>query len=81
MIFACQAPPKKVPRTLDNTRVYDETMVNPQDEEVMADEAIDEVSTYFNREITPKILLTTSDRPSTVRSILHIVKFYLIIGL
>ena len=55
-----------MPKTLDNMRVYDETMVNPQDDEVIADEASDEISTYFNREITPKILLTTSDRPSPV---------------
>ena len=30
------APPKQVPRTIENTRVYDETMVNPDDEEVSA---------------------------------------------
>ena len=30
------------------------------------DEAQDEVAPYFNRETTPKILLTTSDRPSPV---------------
>ena len=30
------------------------------------DEAQDEMSSYFNRETTPKILLTTSDRPRPV---------------
>ena len=29
-----QAPPKKVPKTIESMRVFDETMVNPQDEEV-----------------------------------------------
>ena len=29
-----QAPPKKVPKTIESMRVYDETMVNPEDEEV-----------------------------------------------
>lgn len=29
-----QAPPKQVPRTIENTRVKDETIVNIDDEEV-----------------------------------------------
>ncbi|KAK3602382.1 hypothetical protein CHS0354_026270 [Potamilus streckersoni] len=58
-----KAPPKKVQRTIENTRVYDETMVNPQDEEVAVDEAQDEMASYFNRETIPKILITTCDRP------------------
>ncbi|KAL3868393.1 hypothetical protein ACJMK2_041204 [Sinanodonta woodiana] len=58
-----KAPPKKVPRTIENTRVYDETMVNPQDEEVALDKAQDEMASYFNRETIPKILITTCDRP------------------
>ena len=29
-----KAPPKKVPKTIENQRVYDETMVDPEDEEV-----------------------------------------------
>ncbi|XP_077981160.1 ribosome production factor 1-like [Glandiceps talaboti] len=58
-------PAKRIPRTIENTRVYDETMVDPQDEEVLYDEATDEMATYFNRETTPKILITTSDRPKS----------------
>ncbi|KAK3090283.1 hypothetical protein FSP39_010615 [Pinctada imbricata] len=58
-----KAPPKKVPKTIENMRVFDETMVNPQDTEVMIDEAQDEMSSYFNRETLPKILITTCDRP------------------
>ena len=36
----------------------------------MADEAQDEMAPYFNRETTPKILITTTDRPSLV-SFIH----------
>ncbi|XP_071118650.1 ribosome production factor 1-like [Haliotis cracherodii] len=60
-----EAPPKKVPKTIESMRVFDETMVNTQDEEIMKDESQDEMSTYFNRKTTPKILLTTTDRPTT----------------
>lgn len=49
-------------------RVPDETMVNLEDEEIMADENTDELSTYFNRETIPKILITTSDRPRMVKT-------------
>lgn len=64
-----KAPPKAVPKTIENQRVYDETVVDPNDEEVAFDEATDEFSSYFSRETTPMILITTSDRPrgKTVR--------------
>uniref|UniRef100_A0A4W3HRQ1 Ribosome production factor 1 n=1 Tax=Callorhinchus milii TaxID=7868 RepID=A0A4W3HRQ1_CALMI len=58
-----KAPPKEVPKTIENQRVYDETTVDPTDEEVVFDEATDEFSSYFSRKTTPKILITTSDRP------------------
>nr|XP_004653705.2 ribosome production factor 1 [Jaculus jaculus] len=58
-----KAPPKPVPKTIDNQRVYDETTVDPNDEEVAYDEATDEFASYFNRQTSPKILITTSDRP------------------
>ncbi|XP_054838013.1 ribosome production factor 1 [Eublepharis macularius] len=58
-----QAPPKPVPKTIENQRVYDETAVDPNDEEVALDEATDEFAPYFNRQTVPKILITTSDRP------------------
>lgn len=29
-----QAPPKEVPKTIENQRIYDETVVDPEDEEV-----------------------------------------------
>ncbi|XP_071953365.1 ribosome production factor 1-like [Antedon mediterranea] len=58
-----KAPPKQAPKTIENLRVYDETMVDPTDQEVMHDEAQDEMASYFNRLTEPKILITTSDRP------------------
>ncbi|XP_073401007.1 ribosome production factor 1-like [Dendrobates tinctorius] len=58
-----KAPPKPVPKTIENQRVYDETTVDPADEEVAYDEATDDFAPYFNRKTTPKILITTSDRP------------------
>ncbi|XP_042320259.1 ribosome production factor 1 [Sceloporus undulatus] len=58
-----KAPPKPIPKTIENQRVYDETTVDPNDEEVTLDEATDEFAPYFNRQTVPKILITTSDRP------------------
>ncbi|XP_058955989.2 ribosome production factor 1 [Pocillopora verrucosa] len=54
--------PKQVPRTIDNTRVADETIVEPQDEEVLNDEETDEFAAYFRCEVVPKVLITSSDR-------------------
>ena len=34
--------------------------------QVAADEAQDEMAPYFNRETAPKVLITTTDRPSQV---------------
>lgn len=42
-IFSFQAPPKEVPKTIENQRIYDETTVNPEDEEVNCDP----YSTYY----------------------------------
>uniref|UniRef100_A0A914C2Z7 Brix domain-containing protein n=1 Tax=Acrobeloides nanus TaxID=290746 RepID=A0A914C2Z7_9BILA len=56
------APPKQEPRTIENTREPDDTMVQFDDEEVMHDEAYDEFASYFNREVQPKVLLTTSPK-------------------
>ncbi|XP_003745783.2 ribosome production factor 1 [Galendromus occidentalis] len=57
------APPKQIPRTLENTREYDETVVEAGDEEVELDDQTDEFASYFNKEYVPKILLTTVDKP------------------
>lgn len=62
-VFLFQAPPKQIPRTLENTREYDETIVEAGDEEVDLDDQTDEFASYFNKEYVPKILLTTVDKP------------------
>merc|ERR1719223_1458595 len=55
---------KKVsPKTLDNTREIETTLVQ-QDPEVFADEAEDEFARYFQSETPPKVLVTTRPRPS-----------------
>jgi len=55
-----EAPPAKQQRTLENTREKDETIVQPDDTEVVEDEAMDEFSDYFQNKKPPKILITTS---------------------
>eukprot|EP00252_Welwitschia_mirabilis_P015907 TRINITY_DN35299_c0_g1_i1.p1 TRINITY_DN35299_c0_g1~~TRINITY_DN35299_c0_g1_i1.p1 ORF type:complete len:334 (-),score=58.48 TRINITY_DN35299_c0_g1_i1:437-1438(-) len=56
-----EEPPKPKPqRTIENTREFDETICRPEDEELSADNAFDEFSSYFNLERIPKILLTSS---------------------
>jgi len=55
-----EAPPKEQPKTIENTREYDVTMVDPEDEEVIHDEINDEMAQYFNRKSTPKVLITIS---------------------
>lgn len=56
------APPKQVPRTIDNTRVADDTIVEPEDHEVRNDEESDQLATYFRCEMVPKVLITSTDR-------------------
>ncbi len=60
-----QAPPKQVPRTLENTRIPDETIVLPDDEEVLQDEKTDELSMYFDLKATPKVLILSILKPSS----------------
>jgi ribosome production factor 1 len=55
--------PKAVPKTLDNTRELEPTMVL-NDPEIVADEADDEFARYFQSESPPKVLVTTRPRPS-----------------
>jgi ribosome production factor 1 len=58
------APPKQIPRTLENTREAEETMVQPADDEVLGDEKDDEFAAYFNNEAKPKIMITTRPKCS-----------------
>jgi ribosome production factor 1 len=57
------ASTSKTPRTLENTREAEPTMVF-DDPEVAADEAEDEFARYFRSETPPKVLVTTRPRPS-----------------
>jgi ribosome production factor 1 len=59
-----KAPPAKVAKTLDNMREADETTVQADDVEVLADEEDDEFATYFRNEKKPKIMITTRPMPS-----------------
>jgi len=61
-----EAAPKPVQKTQDNTREFDETVVQPDDDEVKGDEAIDEFSKYFNGETKPKIIITTNYKPTKI---------------
>ena len=61
-----KAPPKQVPRTIENTREYDATTVDADDEEVQFDITHDEYESYFSKTYEPKILITSSDNPHTV---------------
>jgi len=55
--------PKNVPKTWDNMREYDETMLESEDDEVAKDESMDEFRKYFDGE-QPKTIITTNNRPS-----------------
>lgn len=71
-----KAPPKLVPRTLENTREEDVTTVEVktdgakealQDDEVDWDIANDEFKDFFERSYEPKVLITSGDNPHSVR--------------
>lgn len=53
--------PREAPKTIENQRLADETTVQPDDEEVIQDQATDELSAYFNGQ-RPKIMVTTSEK-------------------
>ncbi|MFS7986009.1 putative Brix domain-containing protein [Helianthus anomalus] len=60
-----ELPPKKVPRTIENTREADETVCRPDDEELFAGNDVDEFSKVLNHERVPKVLMTTCRFNST----------------
>ncbi|KAJ1408342.1 Brix domain [Sesbania bispinosa] len=60
-----EPPEKKVPRTIENTREFDETICRPDDEELFAGNDADEFSSILNQQQTPKILITTCRFNST----------------
>lgn len=62
------APPKQIPRTIENTRAKDVTMVNEESiDEVLGDEQDDEFAPYFDSSKKPKIMITT--RPKCSRKL------------
>jgi ribosome production factor 1 len=58
------APPRAIPRTIENTRTLDETTVAADDAEVLADEASDEFAAIFSGALAPKVMVTTARFPS-----------------
>lgn len=58
------APPKLQPHTLENTREADDTVVYPDDAEVLGDEADDEFALFYRSEKPTKIMITTGCHPS-----------------
>ncbi|KRY01893.1 Brix domain-containing protein F44G4.1, partial [Trichinella pseudospiralis] len=58
--------PVQQPKTLENTREYDETIVLPNDEEEVYEENTDEIAPYFQMKTKPKVLLTTSPKAKVV---------------
>ncbi|OVA19936.1 Brix domain [Macleaya cordata] len=60
-----ELPPRKIPRTIENTREFDETVCKPNDEELFKGNDADEFSKILRREFTPKILITTCRYHST----------------
>jgi len=55
--------PERMPqKTIDNQRVFDETVVDPEDEEVALDQESDELASYFDG-TPPKVIVTTSINP------------------
>ncbi|KAG7172679.1 Ribosome production factor 1-like [Homarus americanus] len=66
------APPKKQPHTIESLREKDETMVDDEDDELEQEEATDTFASYFSKSYVPKVLVTCSDNPHTVRSCVFI---------
>ena len=49
--------------TTDDKREVDEDFVFEEDEELINEEKFDEFADYFDEKLTPKILMTTSEKP------------------
>jgi len=56
--------PRQVPKTIENQRVRDETFVEAGDDEVAEEDAEDEFASYFSQSTSPKVIITTSRKPS-----------------
>lgn len=62
-----KAPPKQIPKTIENMRKADETMVRADDVEVLGDEKDDEFSAYYSNGKKPKLMIST--RPKCSRKL------------
>lgn len=58
------APPKQIPKTIENTRIHDQSLVKEGDDEIAGDEKDDEFSAFFSNLSTPKIMITTRPKCS-----------------
>lgn len=58
------APARPPPRTLDNTREADDTVVQPGDDEVAFEDGCDEFAGHFSGGAPPRTVVTTSQYPS-----------------
>jgi ribosome production factor 1 len=56
--------PKQAPRTVEGARTADSTLVAPNDAEVLAEEADDEFSRIYSGAEAPKVMVTTSMKPT-----------------
>ena len=54
----------EAPKTIEGLRVYDETFVEADDEEILGDERDDEFATYWSGGERPKVMVTTRPKPS-----------------
>jgi len=59
------AAPRGKSNTIESMRVPDVTLMDDMDDEdIVGEQNIDEFDKYFNRETTPRILMTTNRRPA-----------------
>ena len=57
--------PRQIPKTIENTRVKDETYIeDTNDADLIEQDAEDEFASYFSQATSPKIIVTTSRNPS-----------------
>jgi ribosome production factor 1 len=54
---------KQVPRTIENTREPEDSTVNADDTEAQKEISVDEFASYFNKEIPPKVFITSVNHP------------------
>lgn len=58
-----EACPKEVPRTIENTRIYDDTRITESDDEIRMELEDDSLGEHLKTGVDAKVLITTTDRP------------------